>query len=193
MANIEGNRRKNVLPADPLSRTVIVVETDDFAVYHAIVSELKSRDATFTTVAPGKPRPEAGLVVITDPDHDIGDIDRPVIRTTPDRARAAVEEAFTMILDRSPSQRIVGVDPGDHPGIAVLQDELIVAAYQVPFPDAVDQIRAEIAKSTDVLVRIGDGSRLQGAAIINELQGPDRARRRTWDDTYTWNRSTGDG
>ena len=63
----------------------------------------------------------------------------------------------------------MGVDPGVRPGIAVLHGETIVSAFQVPLADAVETIRREVADAPDPLVRVGDGARLQGSQLINDL------------------------
>ena len=63
----------------------------------------------------------------------------------------------------------VGVDPGVRPGIAVLAGETVVAAFQVPLGDAVETVRREVADAVDPIVRIGDGARLQGARLVNDL------------------------
>jgi hypothetical protein len=64
---------------------------------------------------------------------------------------------------------VVGVDPGTRPGIAVLSGEVVVAAFHVPLADAVEVIRREVGGEVDPLVRVGDGARLQGMRIVNEL------------------------
>jgi hypothetical protein len=66
--------------------------------------------------------------------------------------------------------RLVGVDPGRKPSIAVLAGETVVAAFQVPLSEAVDVIQREADEATAPVVRIGDGSRLESAKLVNDLE-----------------------
>jgi hypothetical protein len=146
---------------------VIVVATADFELYHEAVDRLRERGVAFTTVEPGTDPPDEASVVIAAPDDEpIEGVDRVV--ATADDARRAVDEALGL-LRGGEGRTVVGVDPGVRPGVAVLSGETVVAAFQVPLSDAVATIRREIADAADPLVRIGDGSRLQGARLVNDL------------------------
>jgi hypothetical protein len=149
---------------------VIVVATADFALYHEVVDRLRERGVAFTTVEPDAGLPEGASVLVTAPDDDLAadlaDADR--VTATADEARRAVDEALA-VLRGGDGRTVVGVDPGTRPGIAVLAGETVVAAFHVPLGDAVDAIRQEVADAVDPLVRIGDGARLQGARLVNDL------------------------
>jgi hypothetical protein len=153
---------------------VIVVATEDFELYHDAVAELRDRGVTFTTIQPGEPLPDGTRVVVTGDDDGVAGLldedaaDVSVVRATGAEARRAVEEALAS-LRGSGGRTVVGVDPGERPGIAVLSGETVVAAFHVPLSEAVATIRREAADAVDPLVRIGDGARLQGATIVNEL------------------------
>ncbi|MFC7202453.1 hypothetical protein ACFQJC_02930 [Haloferax namakaokahaiae] len=147
---------------------MIVVATADFELYHEAVAELRNRGVDFTTIEPGDPLPERTAVVIAAPDDDVGDSDVSRVTATGEEARRAVDEALAMLRGGS-GRTIIGVDPGTRPGIAVLSGETIVAAFHVPLADAVSVIEREANDAIDPLVRIGDGARLQGARIINDL------------------------
>ncbi|WP_129113046.1 hypothetical protein [Halegenticoccus tardaugens] len=84
-----------------------------------------------------------------------------------DETRRAVEEALAIL--RGGGRTVVGVDPGVRPGIAVLVGDVVVSAFHVPLGDAVDVITREVADAVDPVVRVGDGARLQGAQIVNDL------------------------
>ncbi|ELZ08536.1 hypothetical protein C479_14393 [Halovivax asiaticus JCM 14624] len=149
---------------------MIVVRTTDFELYHGVVTELRDRDVTFTTIEPAQPLPDETTVVITDAATETTDIDAdlPIVPGDPDSPRHAVDRALT--LTRGDSGRtIVGVDPGRKPGVAVLVDDVVVAAFQVPLADTVETIEAELETADDPIVRIGDGARLQGTTIVNDL------------------------
>jgi hypothetical protein len=148
---------------------VIVVATADFELYHEVVALLRDRGVAFTTVEAGDDLPEEASVVIAAPDDDVGgDGETERVTATAADARRAVDEALAL-LRGGEGRTVVGVDPGIRPGIAVLAGETVVAAFQVPLGDAVETIRREVADAVDPLVRIGDGARLQGARLVNDL------------------------
>ena len=147
---------------------MIVVATADFELYHEAVDLLRDRGVAFTTVDPGDDLPERAAVVVAAPDDPpvAADVER--VTATADEARRAVDEALAY-LRGDEGRTVVGVDPGTRPGIAVLSGETVVAAFHVPVSDAVETVRREVADAVDPLVRIGDGARLQGARLIDDL------------------------
>ncbi|MGQ4555238.1 hypothetical protein [Halobellus sp. GM3] len=150
---------------------MIVVATDDFELYHDVVDELRERGVAFTTREPGATLPERTRVVISSPDDALSvpaGIESVVATAGDGGARRAVERAVS-ILRGGGGRTVVGVDPGTRPGLAVLSGDTVVAAFQVPLADAVDTVRREVADAPDPLVRIGDGARLQGAQLVNDL------------------------
>ncbi len=148
---------------------MIVVATEDFEVYHDVVAELRDRGVAFTTREPGDDFPDRTRVVIRASGEDDplpADVE-PVVAAA-GGARRAVAEAVS-ILRGEEGRTIVGVDPGPRPGIAVLAGGTVLAAFQVPLADAATVIRRETDDAPDPLVRIGDGARLQGAQLVNDL------------------------
>ena len=151
---------------------MIVVATEDFELYHGVVNELRDRGVNFTTVEPGDDLPEGTRVLVTSADDDVGDgagTDYEVVVVDPDDPRRAVEEALAL-LRSDEGRTVVGVDPGERPGIAVLSGDVVVAAFHVPLADAVATIRDEVADAVDPVVRVGDGARLQSARIVQDLE-----------------------
>ncbi|ARS91240.1 hypothetical protein [Natrarchaeobaculum aegyptiacum] len=153
---------------------MIVVATADFEVYHGVVNELRDRGTTFTTLEPDQPLPKRTTVVVTDAEHVDAFADaEPTVTTIvaePGESRSAVDRALTALRGDG-GRTTVGVDPGRRPGIAVLTGETVVAAFQVPLADAVERIQREVRDAADPVVRIGDGARLQGSTIVNDLEG----------------------
>jgi hypothetical protein len=149
---------------------VIVVATADFEVYHGVVNELRDRGVQFTTREPDESLPDTAELLITGSEDAIepSQIGVEVVRAASDEPRRAVEEALA-VLRGEEGQTIVGIDPGDQPGIAVLSGDTVVAAFHVPIADAASVIRDEIEEAVDPVVRIGDGARLKGARIIDDL------------------------
>ncbi len=148
---------------------MIVVATSDFEVYHGVVNELRDRGSQFTTLEPDESLPEQTAVVVTDEAHADEFENVTTIVAAPDEPRRAVDQALTAVRGDG-GRTIIGVDPGRKPGIAVLAGEMVVAAFQVPLTDAVDVIQREASEAANPLVRIGDGSRLQGAKLVNDLE-----------------------
>lgn len=148
---------------------MIVVATADFELYHGAVTELRERGVAFTTVEPGDEFPEGTEVVVC------ADAEDPAVpegvsqvRADPDEPRRGVDEAVAVVRG-SGGRTVVGVDPGERPGIAVLSGEMVVAAFTVPLADAPGVVREEVADAADPLVRVGDGARIQGGRIVDEL------------------------
>jgi hypothetical protein len=149
--------------------SVFVVATDDFEVYHEVVNELRDRGVQFTTVEPGDELPEGIDLVLTGPEDALDlDAEVGVVRAQPGDPRRAVEEALA-VLRGGEGRTVVGVDPGERPGIAVLHGDVVVAVFQAPRERAVGIIRREAAGAPDPLVRVGDGARLDGSRIVNDL------------------------
>lgn len=148
---------------------MIVVGTADFRVYHGVVNELSDRGVTFTTVEPGDEFPAQTDVVIVAQDEDAPvAADKPLVRADPADPRSAVDEALAILRGGS-GRTVVGVDPGNRPGIAVFSGEAVVAAFSVPLSDAAAVVNEEVAEAVDPLVRVGDGARSKGAQIVDDI------------------------
>ena len=148
---------------------MLVVATADFELYHDVVGELRDRSVSFTTIDPGTAVPPEATAVIVGPDdpQPAGD-EATVVTATPGHGRQAVETALAVDADQD-GRRIIGVDPGARPGIAVLVGATVVAAFQVPIGEAPSLIREEVAEAEDPLVRIGDGARLHRVQLLEAL------------------------
>ncbi|RNJ25834.1 hypothetical protein [Halosegnis longus] len=148
---------------------MLVVATTDFELYHGLVDELDARNVTFTTVDPTTDEMPDCDVIITGSDDTVPDV-APVIRATADAPRRGVEEALAF-LRADDGRTVVGIDPGDRPGIAVLVGDTVVAAFHIPLDHVGETIAQELDGVDDPLIRVGDGSRLQSARIIDALEG----------------------
>ena len=146
---------------------MIVVATADFEVYHDVVAELRDRDVRFTSVEVGAALPDEARVAVVGPADETPDV--PTVRADPGDPRRAVEEAMTMLRGEE-GRTVVGIDPGDRPGVAVLNGDTVVAAFQVPAAEAAGLVAAEVADAADPVVRVGDGARLRGANIVADLE-----------------------
>jgi hypothetical protein len=149
---------------------VIVVATDDFEVYHEVVTELRDRGLTFTTVEADDDLPEEATVVVVGESDDEVTVPAGVDTVTadPQRPRTAIEEVVRLLRGEG-GRTVVGIDPGERPGIAVLAGEMVVATFQVPAEQTAAVVREELQDAGDPLVRIGDGARLVGSRIVDDL------------------------
>lgn len=148
---------------------MIVVATADFEVYHEVVTELRDRGVEFTTVEPDGEIPDRTTVVVSGADDEVSvPEDADLVRADPGEPRHAVESVVAL-LRAEEGQVVVGIDPGERPGIAVLVGDMVVATFQVPADETGSVVREEIEDAVDPLVRIGDGARLVGARIIDDL------------------------
>lgn len=150
----------------PYFELVIVVATDNFQVYHEVVTDLRNREIDFTTITPDSRLPDEAQVVITGPADPTPAV--PSVQASPEAPRKAVEKALEIIRGDS-GRRIIGIDPGARPGIAVLQGDTVTAAFHVPIDQVPSIIEKELDSAPNPLIRIGDGARLQGAKLIDKL------------------------
>lgn len=148
---------------------VIVVATDDFEVYHDLVTELRERGLAFTTVEGNARLPDDASLVLTSSGESVDAGEVPVVRAESGSPRNAVEEAVALLRGEG-GRTIVGIDPGEKPGIAVLVGEMIVATFQVPPKEVPAIVHEETTDAPDPLVRIGDGARLVGARLIDAIE-----------------------
>lgn len=150
---------------------MIVVATEDFELYHDVVGELRDRGLTFTTIEPGEEIPESAEVVLTSVDERLDvppDVDR--VEGSAAAPRAAVEEVIG-VLRGSGGRTVIGIDPGEQPGIAVLVGDMIVATFHVPPARVASIVQQEVEDAPNPLVRIGDGARLIGSRITDDIDG----------------------
>lgn len=155
------------MPTDDRRPTVFVLATEDFDVYHDVVRELRNRHVEFTTVEPETELPPETRILIVGPD-EAWEVDVPVVVAEPGEPRRAVDDALAALREREGGV-VVGIDPGARPGIAVLVGDTVIAAFQVPLDAAASVVEREVAEAPDAVVRIGDGARLQGSRLVDEL------------------------
>jgi hypothetical protein len=149
---------------------VIVVATEDFEVYHGVVNELRDRGVEFTTIEPGDEWPEGADVAVIAAGESVEIPDGvDVVQADPDAPRRAVEAVISALCGGD-GRTIIGIDPGERPGVAILHGEMVVAAFQVPAAEAGEIVREEVEDAVNPVVRIGDGARLVGARIIDDIQ-----------------------
>lgn len=81
-----------------------------------------------------------------------------------------VNEAIRLLRNGALSEcAIIGIDPGDEPGIAVVSNGIVEAVYRVPLGQAFGVIERIKQTYSDILVRIGRGARLVSTHLANTL------------------------
>jgi len=142
---------------------ILGVQTADFALYHDLVEALRQRGVPFMTIPPGTdPVPSTIAVVLTSTTEAPHVAHRVVVGASAETIATSVDEALARLSAPGPYRRVViGVDPGERPGLAIVGDGRVLRLAPAAAPEAVaDAVRwADEALATDeLLVRIGDGA-----------------------------------
>ncbi len=143
--------------------------TEDFAAYHDLSQRLHAEDLAFESISPGTPVPDGIEVVITTAEERGLDVDdRVVVYSTP---QATVEETIRLMRGLEDIDRLViGIDPGERPGLAVLADGHVLSTRSTADPDrVVDEVRGlgQRYEGTEIVVRIGHGAQTMRDRIVN--------------------------
>lgn len=155
----------------------LAVATRDFAVFHDLVAVLREKGLAYHTVEPDRSLPPRVRVVITttaelhlvQPHAEAVDA-RIVIFTDPART---VNEAVQALAGKHTFSRVVvGIDPGEKPGVAVIGDGILVATARASSPEAtateVERALGSVQASAYV-VRIGHGAPTQRDRILRAI------------------------
>ncbi len=107
------------------------------------------------------------MVITSDEEASAIDFHNVVIVSDPE---TAVNQALRLLRDSAPPERaIVGIDPGEELGIAVIANGIVEAVYRVPLKQTVEIIQKVRQDYPDIVVRIGHGARLVGIPLANTL------------------------
>lgn len=145
--------------------------TEDFRLYHDLVSHLKDRDVSYVSLSFDKPiPPEVGVVLTTA--RELRRVDfQPKVAC--ESVEDAVARALQLIRGKTSFEEIVmGIDPGPRPGIAILGDGELVDTRTAPSPEGVLDIFRSVLKNYKgpaCRVRIGHGDPTNRNRIINAL------------------------
>ena len=151
------------------------VQTADFSVYYDLVQALRARGIPFLTIAPGDPVPAHVGALVTTP-REAQAMEHPGLVPFTD-PEATIDQALR-VLDGSGSFRrcVIGVDPGERPGIAVLADGRVRRLHHAPNPEAVrgaiDRVLASMPAER-FIVRVGNGAPTFRDRILHTLAGLD--------------------
>lgn len=147
--------------------------TTDFSVYYDLVHILRARGIPFESLTPGKPVPEHVGVVVTTSAEAPG-IDHPIVVTFRG-AEPTLAAALRLLRSPGPFRMcVVGIDPGERPGVAVLADGRVLQLTQARSPESVHVIIREIVANVSAerfLIRVGNGAPTFRDRILQTLGG----------------------
>jgi hypothetical protein len=136
--------------------------------YQDITKELREKGLKFVTIAPTEPiGREIGVVITSKEEASAITFPNVVVASDPEMT---VNEAIRRLRNGVLSGcAVIGIDPGDEPGIAVVSDGIVEAVYRVPLGQAFSIIERIKLSYPDMLVRIGHGARLVSTRLANSL------------------------
>jgi xanthine/CO dehydrogenase XdhC/CoxF family maturation factor len=107
------------------------------------------------------------VVITSDKEASAISFPNVVIATDPEMA---VSEALRRLRNTGvPESAVIGIDPGNEPGIAVVANGIVEAVYRVPLRQASKIVERIRQTYPDILVRIGNGARLTSTHLANAL------------------------
>lgn len=164
---------------------VLGVQTQDFDLYHDLVNALKRRQVPFLSLVEEQEiPPEVGAILSTPGDaptlsdcpvvvYDPGDGEAPDASVVYHTLEAAVDAALRHLEGQIEFRDVVvGVDPGERPGVAILGDGQVLTTFRGASPEdvapAVEERLLDLASDT-VTVRVGHGDATKRDRIINAI------------------------
>lgn len=149
------------------------VQTADFSVYYDLVQALRACGLSFVSLAPGDEVPFHVGVVLTTVDEASRVAHANVVPyTTPEET---IETALRTLHGYDAFRKcVIGIDPGERPGIAVLADGRVMRLVHASSPEtvraALDNVLATLPAEEFVL-RVGNGAPTYRDRILHTLDG----------------------
>lgn len=110
---------------------------------------------------------DVGVVITSENERGMITFPNVVVASDPEMT---VNEAVRRLQNGARSGRaVVGIDPGQEPGIAVVRNNIVEAVYRVPLGQALGVIDNISQRYPDVVVRVGHGVRIVSTQLINAL------------------------
>jgi len=154
---------------------LIAVLTEFPRLYYLLTRELKRRGIAFRSLSFSDVIPPQVRVVLTSREEAERLSFPCVVKVSEESVATAVERAHLLSQGQSSRHRelIVGIDPGDRPGLAVLAGAKVVHAARLSSPeDVVKGVREILRLHTcrRMLIRVGNGGGVYGQRLIRALQ-----------------------
>jgi hypothetical protein len=143
----------------------IAVATVSGKAYYLIVDELKKRNVPFISITPYEPVPmEIKVVLTTEKERPLINHENVLTLKEGEDPQALINQAIQHLEGKNFYEKIViGVDPGEVLGIAVLADgKIIKTGNSFSIKETIDEIGNIIeglkdVKTSTIIVRVGDG------------------------------------
>lgn len=152
-------------------RKFVGILTEDFRLYHDLVAELKARDIPFVSLSFSDRVPQKVGAIITSETEASKVKFRAKVATG--NVEDAIARALQLLKGRSSWREvIIGIDPGPHPGMAVIADGEVVDTRIASAPEEAADIVAREMKNFPArkyIVRVGHADRTNRNRIINAL------------------------
>jgi hypothetical protein len=123
-------------------------------------------------LTPLEPIPSnVGVIITTEDESRSIDFSRDRIIIADGRPHAALDRACSLLYAEDFEEIIIGIDPGNYPGVAVLGNGKTISVYHVSAGEVSPLIKKVLREfdGKKILVRIGHGARLIRCRIINDM------------------------
>ena len=151
---------------------IIGILTENFSVYYDIVKVLKEKNIVFESLSFDKKIPaRIGVVITTKEEENRFKFKKKVFAT--ENAEETVQEALKALSGKDVYHNlIIGIDPGERPGVAVVGDDEIIQTKQAETPEEVKTIIENVFRdyhSENRRIRIGNGAKIFRDRTINAI------------------------
>ncbi|MBN1280705.1 MAG: hypothetical protein JXA00_03560 [Candidatus Thermoplasmatota archaeon] len=150
------------------------VFTKDFSLYHDIIKGLRKRKVAYVSLSSTRYIPKRiGVILTSQREQPDISLEKTIAVDSLDSVEHAIDYALQKLTGKELYAKVfIGIDPGEHPGIAVVGDDILLQKMQVEDPAAVvHEIKGflKVYPSKDTCIRIGHGSVITRNRIINSL------------------------
>ncbi len=138
----------------------IGIATNNFKLSYQVIKELKRRGIEYTMIAPGSKVPRGiDVVMTTKEENDLVSFKKKAIIQEED-VEGSVERALLMCENCLEfSTIVIGIDPGESPGMAIVGDGRVIKAIHLRSPEAVEgevKKALKVYKAKKYLIKVGD-------------------------------------
>jgi hypothetical protein len=155
----------------------IAVATVSGKAYYLIVNELKRKNVPFLSLTPAEPIPiEIRAVITTEKERPLVKHEKVLTFTNGMKPEALVNQALQIVEGKESYEKIViGVDPGEVFGLAVLADgKVIETGNCFSIKETLDEIKKILNNfkditTTSISVKVGDGIPIYKEKILRAL------------------------
>jgi hypothetical protein len=152
----------------------IGIYTKNFLLYHDLLENLKRRKIPYISLSSSKKiSNNVGLIITSHNEiHDIK-INKVIAADIYDSIDQVIDIALQMLIGKDQYSRLlIGIDPGEKPGIAIIGDDILLKKTHVNSPENILKTIQRFLKdypSKKTLIRIGNGSIIYRNRMINKL------------------------